>query len=242
MFHCITICYVSTDTRKVYGTVVEREDHLYREDGLPFSVPDFISNPEKYRSNFAKEVPNEYFVSPFLILCLFTFVLFLCYIHYITHSYSLPSSFLIPILYYPHFYSPLPLHSYFLPSSFLFSTILIPIFYHPHSYSLLSSFLFSTILIPILYYPHFYSPLPLHSYSLPSSFLFSVTSSFLFSTILIPIRHYPHSYSLPSSFLFSISSFLFSIILNPIPDSSLYLMSHQWYILGSWCTQIDYNG
>ena len=48
--------YFIADTRKVYGTVVEREDHLYREDGLPFSVDDYVSNPEKYRSAFAEKV------------------------------------------------------------------------------------------------------------------------------------------------------------------------------------------
>lgn len=44
------------DTRKVYGTVVDREDHLYREDGVPFSVEDYKTNPEKYRSKFANKV------------------------------------------------------------------------------------------------------------------------------------------------------------------------------------------
>lgn len=44
------------DTRKVYGTMVERGDHLYRTDGLPFTIQDYETNPHKYESTFADEI------------------------------------------------------------------------------------------------------------------------------------------------------------------------------------------
>ncbi len=45
-----------TDTRKVYGTVVSREDHLVRRDGGAYNCADFTANPEEYTSTFAEKV------------------------------------------------------------------------------------------------------------------------------------------------------------------------------------------
>ena len=45
-----------SDTKKVYGTVADKEDNLVRKDGGPFSEEDFFKNPGEYRSVFFDKV------------------------------------------------------------------------------------------------------------------------------------------------------------------------------------------
>lgn len=45
------------DTRTIYATVVDMEDHLEHVDGFQFDVKDFINHPETYRSTFYEKVP-----------------------------------------------------------------------------------------------------------------------------------------------------------------------------------------
>ena len=44
------------DTKKVYGTVADKEDNLVRRDGGPFSEKDFFQNPGEYKSVFYEKV------------------------------------------------------------------------------------------------------------------------------------------------------------------------------------------
>lgn len=41
---------------KVYGCVVDMEDHLVRKDGGPFNFEEFKEHPHKYASNFSRQV------------------------------------------------------------------------------------------------------------------------------------------------------------------------------------------
>ena len=43
------------DMRKVYGTVVSKEDYLEHKDGRKFDAAEFDAHPEKYRSSFAEK-------------------------------------------------------------------------------------------------------------------------------------------------------------------------------------------
>ena len=56
--HCYNILWVclTTDTKKVYGTVADKEDNLVRKDGGPFSEKDFFQNPGEYKSVFFEKV------------------------------------------------------------------------------------------------------------------------------------------------------------------------------------------
>lgn len=54
---CILI-WITLDTRKVYGTEVVREDHLYRKDDGTYSTTDYEANPEQYESCFADKVKD----------------------------------------------------------------------------------------------------------------------------------------------------------------------------------------
>ena len=46
----------SGDMRKVYGTVVSKEDYLEHVDGKRFDPSEFRMHPERYRSVFAEKV------------------------------------------------------------------------------------------------------------------------------------------------------------------------------------------
>ena len=52
----MSACALCTDHRRVYATVVGREDHLERIDGGGFSLDEFNSFPERYKSTFATKV------------------------------------------------------------------------------------------------------------------------------------------------------------------------------------------
>lgn len=59
IYECMGVCnlsLLSIDTRKVYGTEVIRDDHLYRKDDGSYSTPDYEAHPEQYASNFADKV------------------------------------------------------------------------------------------------------------------------------------------------------------------------------------------
>ena len=43
------------DMRKVYGTVVSKEDYLEHEDGKKFDSAEFEAHPERYSSSFAQK-------------------------------------------------------------------------------------------------------------------------------------------------------------------------------------------
>ena len=43
------------DMRKVYGTVVSKEDYLEHKDGRKFDAAEFESHPERYTSSFAQK-------------------------------------------------------------------------------------------------------------------------------------------------------------------------------------------
>ena len=44
------------DTRKVYGTVVRRKDHIFRKDDGSYSSSDYKTHPDQYDSNFHEKV------------------------------------------------------------------------------------------------------------------------------------------------------------------------------------------
>lgn len=44
------------DTKKVYGTVADKEDNLVRRDGGPFTEKDFFANPGEYKSVFFEKI------------------------------------------------------------------------------------------------------------------------------------------------------------------------------------------
>lgn len=44
------------DTRKVYGTVVGRKDHLVRNDGGPYNKEDYNANPTEYKATFFEKI------------------------------------------------------------------------------------------------------------------------------------------------------------------------------------------
>jgi alpha-aminoadipic semialdehyde synthase len=44
------------DTRKVYGTEVTRDDHLYRIDDGTYTTADYEAHPEQYQSSFADKI------------------------------------------------------------------------------------------------------------------------------------------------------------------------------------------
>ena len=48
--------FVLADTQKVYATVVDKADHLYRRDGGKYSDADFEANPDQYSSIFPDQV------------------------------------------------------------------------------------------------------------------------------------------------------------------------------------------
>jgi len=52
----IVICLLFVDTRTVYATVVDAEDHLEHVDGHEFAFKEFTDHPEKFRSSFNEEV------------------------------------------------------------------------------------------------------------------------------------------------------------------------------------------
>ena len=47
---------VFSGTKKVYGCVVDREDHLVRKEGGEFNADEFVAHPERYASVFARQV------------------------------------------------------------------------------------------------------------------------------------------------------------------------------------------
>lgn len=47
---------MSSDTKKVYGTVADKQDNLVRKDGGAFSEKDFFENPGEYKSVFFEKV------------------------------------------------------------------------------------------------------------------------------------------------------------------------------------------
>ena len=51
-----------SDTRTIYATVVDMEDHLEHVDGCQFDVKDFINHPGKYRSTFYEKVTSILFI------------------------------------------------------------------------------------------------------------------------------------------------------------------------------------
>ena len=52
----INNCFMSSDTKKVYGTVADKQDNLVRKDGGAFSEKDFFENPGEYKSVFFEKV------------------------------------------------------------------------------------------------------------------------------------------------------------------------------------------
>ena len=53
---CPCLSSLSVDTRKVYGTVVDKQHHLVRKDGRPYSDKDFAENPHEYKATFFEKV------------------------------------------------------------------------------------------------------------------------------------------------------------------------------------------
>ena len=47
---------VCVDTRTLYATVVDAEDHLEHVDGHKFVFKEFMDHPEKFRSTFNEKV------------------------------------------------------------------------------------------------------------------------------------------------------------------------------------------
>ena len=56
------ISFLSTDHRKVIGTVVSREDYLVPKAGGLFDAEEYDAHPDRYRSTFAEKVLH---ISPF---------------------------------------------------------------------------------------------------------------------------------------------------------------------------------
>lgn len=48
--------FLTTDHRKVIGTVVSREDYLVPKAGGLFDAEEYDAHPERYRSTFAEKV------------------------------------------------------------------------------------------------------------------------------------------------------------------------------------------
>ena len=47
---------LSADCHKVYGTVVDKADHLYRLEGGEYDDAEFEAHPDRYGSIFADQV------------------------------------------------------------------------------------------------------------------------------------------------------------------------------------------
>lgn len=47
---------LTVDTRKVYGTVVDKEHHLVRKDGGGYTDSDYAANPQDYKATFYEKV------------------------------------------------------------------------------------------------------------------------------------------------------------------------------------------
>ena len=52
----IFLVFIRSATNKVYGCVVDMQDHIVKKDGGKFNMDEFREHPDRYASNFSRKV------------------------------------------------------------------------------------------------------------------------------------------------------------------------------------------